>query len=72
MSFKTRQFNLYTWIVVEVLVDFKRFSNLLKIFVANPNKTQAIRDILIKNKEKLVEFLENFHTDRTGTLFESS
>lgn len=37
-----------------------------QIFVANPNKTQPIRDILIKNKAKLVEFLENFHTDRAG------
>ncbi|XP_046854129.1 calcium-binding protein 39-like [Xenia sp. Carnegie-2017] len=45
-------------------IQFEAF-HVFKIFVANPNKTQAIRDILIKNKEKLVEFLENFHTDRT-------
>ncbi|XP_028412712.1 calcium-binding protein 39-like [Dendronephthya gigantea] len=45
-------------------IQFEAF-HVFKIFVANPNKTQPIRDILIKNKEKLVEFLENFHTDRT-------
>lgn len=45
-------------------IQFEAF-HVFKIFVANPNKTQPIRDILIKNKDKLVEFLENFHTDRT-------
>ena len=39
---------------------------LLQVFVANPNKTPPIQDILVKNKEKLVEFLTNFHNDRTG------
>lgn len=46
-------------------IQFEAF-HVFKIFVANPNKTQPIRDILIKNKDKLVEFLENFHTDRSG------
>ncbi|RXN01209.1 Calcium-binding protein 39 [Acipenser ruthenus] len=37
----------------------------LKVFVANPNKTQPIVDILLKNQTKLIEFLSNFQKDRT-------
>lgn len=35
------------------------------VFVANPNKTPPIQEILVKNKDKLVEFLTSFHNDRT-------
>lgn len=35
--------------------------NVFKVFVANPKKTKAISDILIKNREKLLLFLENFN-----------
>ncbi|XP_020904274.1 calcium-binding protein 39 [Exaiptasia diaphana] len=45
-------------------IQFEAF-HVFKVFVANPNKTPAILEILLKNKEKLVEFLTNFHTDRT-------
>jgi len=45
-------------------IQFEAF-HVFKVFVANPNKTQPILDILVKNKDKLVEFLLNFHTDRT-------
>ena len=34
--------------------------------MANPNKNKPILDILIKNQEKLVVFLNNFHNDRQG------
>ncbi|VDP15356.1 unnamed protein product [Soboliphyme baturini] len=37
----------------------------IKVFVANPNKPKPIADILIRNREKLVEFLSKFHSDRT-------
>lgn len=37
----------------------------MQVFVANPNKTPAILNILYKNQSKLVEFLSAFHTDRT-------
>ncbi|KAL9963437.1 hypothetical protein ACROYT_G026948 [Oculina patagonica] len=37
----------------------------LQVFVANPNKTPPIQEILVKNKDKLVEFLTSFHNDRT-------
>ncbi|KAL1765388.1 Calcium-binding 39, partial [Sigmodon hispidus] len=35
------------------------------VFVANPNKTQPILDILLKNQTKLIEFLSKFQNDRT-------
>lgn len=35
-----------------------------KVFVANPNKPKPITDILLRNKEKLIDFLSNFHSDR--------
>ncbi|VDK76952.1 unnamed protein product [Gongylonema pulchrum] len=38
---------------------------IFQVFVANPNKSKAVSDILLRNKEKLVDFLTNFHTDRT-------
>jgi len=38
----------------------------LQVFVANPNKSPPIQEILVKNKDKLVEFLTTFHNDRTG------
>ncbi|XP_071481813.1 calcium-binding protein 39-like [Diadema antillarum] len=45
-------------------IQFEAF-HVFKVFVANPNKSKPILEILLKNKEKLVEFLTNFHTDRT-------
>jgi hypothetical protein len=32
--------------------------------VANPTKPKAIADILLRNREKLIDFLTSFHTDR--------
>ena len=37
-----------------------------QVFVANPSKAKPILDILLKNKDKLIDFLSKFHTDRTG------
>ncbi|KAL6468436.1 hypothetical protein MHYP_G00241130 [Metynnis hypsauchen] len=37
----------------------------MRVFVANPNKTQPILDILLKNQTKLIEFLSKFQNDRT-------
>lgn len=45
-------------------IQFEAF-HVFKVFVANPNKTKAIQDILLKNQEKLVQFLQKFHNDRT-------
>jgi calcium binding protein 39 len=41
-------------------LQFEGF-NIFKVFVANPTKTKQIQDILIKNREKLLFFLENFN-----------
>lgn len=48
-------------------IQFEAF-HVFKVFVANPNKSKAILDILLKNKDKLVTFLGNFHNDRQGLL----
>ncbi|CAF3773803.1 unnamed protein product, partial [Rotaria sordida] len=37
--------------------------DLFKIFVANPTKPKAISDILLRNRERLIDFLTTFHTD---------
>lgn len=43
--------------------------NVFKIFVANPKKEKAIADILVKNREKLLEFLQNLNKERNDDLF---
>ncbi|XP_076453992.1 protein Mo25-like [Babylonia areolata] len=45
-------------------IQFEAF-HVFKVFVANPNKPRPILDILLRNKEKLVDFLSKFHTDRS-------
>ncbi len=40
----------------------------VQVFVANPNKTQAIIDILAGNKEKLLRYLKDFHNDTSACL----
>ena len=37
-----------------------------QVFVANPNKTPAIVDILAGNKEKLLRYLKDFHNDTSA------
>jgi hypothetical protein len=36
----------------------------LQVFVANPTKPQPVIDILVNNREKLLKYLEDFHTDK--------
>ncbi|KAI8894927.1 Mo25-like protein [Globomyces pollinis-pini] len=45
-------------------IQFEAF-HVFKIFIANPVKTKPILDILYKNKQRLVDFLSQFHNDRT-------
>ncbi|GFS38444.1 protein Mo25, partial [Nephila pilipes] len=45
-------------------IQFEAF-HVFKVFVANPNKPKPVLDILLRNKDKLVDFLSNFHTDRS-------
>jgi len=52
--------------VCRVNFDNKVFHCTHQVFVANPSKAKPILDILLKNKDKLIDFLSKFHTDRTG------
>jgi len=45
-------------------IQFEAF-HVFKVFVANPNKPKPILDILLRNQDKLVDFLSKFHTDRS-------
>jgi len=47
-------------------IQFEAF-HVFKVFVANPNKPTPILSILVKNKDKLVSFLNNFHNDKGST-----
>ncbi|GAM24583.1 hypothetical protein SAMD00019534_077580 [Acytostelium subglobosum LB1] len=49
-------------------IQYEAF-HVFKVFVANPNKTKPILDILSKNKEKLIVFLTQFHTDKEEDQF---
>jgi len=49
-------------------IQFEAF-HVFKVFVANPNKTKPILDILSKNKPKLISFLQNFHNDNEEDQF---
>ncbi|KAJ2963745.1 hypothetical protein NQZ79_g1240 [Umbelopsis isabellina] len=55
-------FEHYTKLLMSSNYVTKRQS--LKVFVANPNKNKPILDILTKNQERLMVFLNNFHNDR--------
>eukprot|EP01113_Clastostelium_recurvatum_P004692 TRINITY_DN1206_c0_g1_i1.p1 TRINITY_DN1206_c0_g1~~TRINITY_DN1206_c0_g1_i1.p1 ORF type:complete len:329 (+),score=101.27 TRINITY_DN1206_c0_g1_i1:95-1081(+) len=49
-------------------IQFEAF-HVFKVFVANPNKTQPILEILQMNKERLITFLNNFHNDKEEDQF---
>ena len=36
----------------------------VQVFVANPNKTKPIVEILVGNKDKLLKYLTDFHSDK--------
>ncbi|KAL9709452.1 Hym1p [Leucoagaricus gongylophorus] len=46
-------------------IQFEAF-HVFKVFVANPKKPLQIENILQRNKEKLLVFLQNFHNDKEG------
>ncbi|KAH0542787.1 hypothetical protein FGG08_002835 [Glutinoglossum americanum] len=46
------------------MVAYEGF-HVFKVFVANPNKSMAVQQILIKNRNKLLKFLPEFLGDRT-------
>ena len=45
-------------------IQFEAF-HVFKVFVANPDKPRPILEILLRNQDKLVEFLTRFHNERT-------
>ena len=45
--------------------------HIFKVFVANPAKPMGILEILGRNKDKLISFLENFHNDKDNEQFKS-
>lgn len=49
-------------------IQFEAF-HVFKVFVANPNKSDSIVDILTSNKEKLLKYLGDFHTDKEDEQF---
>merc|ERR1719197_243014 len=49
-------------------IQFEAF-HVFKVFVANPKKPADVADILLKNKEKLIAYLENFHNDKDDEQF---
>lgn len=38
--------------------------NVFKIFVANPNKSKSVSDVLASNKDKLIAYLEALLTEK--------
>jgi calcium binding protein 39 len=43
--------------------------HVFKVFVANPNKSPAVVDILLSNQEKLLQYFEEFQPERTDQQF---
>ena len=44
-------------------IQFEAF-HVFKVFVANPNKTRPVTEVLLNNKDKLLDYLETFQSDR--------
>jgi calcium binding protein 39 len=49
-------------------IQFEAF-HVFKIFVANPKKSPRVLDILVRNKDKLMEFLSKFQKDKDDEQF---
>jgi len=49
-------------------IQFEAF-HVFKVFVANPNKPQSIQLLLHRNKDKLLRYLADFHSDRDDEQF---
>jgi calcium binding protein 39 len=46
------------------MIKYEAF-HVFKVFVANPNKSKKVKEVLFNNKEKLLRFLPKFLEDRT-------
>ncbi|PWN23099.1 Mo25-like protein [Microstroma glucosiphilum] len=49
-------------------IQFEAF-HVFKVFVANPKKPAVIENILRRNRDRLVQFLSNFHNDKDDEQF---
>jgi len=49
-------------------IQFEAFQ-VFKIFVANPKKSKPVLEILLRNRDKLIEFLKKFHKDKDDDQF---
>lgn len=49
-------------------IQFEAF-HVFKIFVANPKKSRQVLEILVRNKDKLIEFLTKFQKDKDDEQF---
>ena len=49
-------------------IKFEAF-NVFKVFVANPDKSPAVFDILQRNKTRLIEYLEGFQPESQDEQF---
>jgi calcium binding protein 39 len=49
-------------------IQFEAF-HVFKIFVANPKKSQPVIEILVRNKRKLIEFLQKFQKEKDDDQF---
>lgn len=49
-------------------IQFEAF-HVFKVFVANPNKPAAVTHILVKNRDKLVQFLSSFQNEKEDDQF---
>jgi calcium binding protein 39 len=50
-------------------IQFEAF--VFKVFVANPKKPEAISQILVNNREKLIAYLKNFQNSKGRTALAS-
>lgn len=55
---------MMTLLVSKIAVVQLEAFNVFKVFVANPKKPQAITDILVLNKTKLIPFLKKFQKEK--------
>eukprot|EP00767_Chilomastix_cuspidata_P001173 gnl/Chilomastix_cuspidata/1367.p1 GENE.gnl/Chilomastix_cuspidata/1367~~gnl/Chilomastix_cuspidata/1367.p1 ORF type:complete len:333 (+),score=171.78 gnl/Chilomastix_cuspidata/1367:32-1030(+) len=49
-------------------IQFEAF-HVFKVFVANPNKTDAVKHLLVQNRRLLIEFLAHFQEDKEDEQF---
>jgi len=63
---KNIQFEAFHVFKVSLLVEIDQWTSLPQVFVANPKKPLQIENILRRNKNKLMSFLQNFHNDKEG------